>query len=319
MSIFLKQIFRHFLATISRTPFRFLGAISFLSVLFFLVFLLSILGISTNKSISFAEYKVDLVFFLEKDTVEHKVKTLLTRLQTLKNQGRIESFRFFSKEEAEKIFQEQYPEKYSFITRNKLENPFRDSFEIIPKKIGIEGLKEYFSLPEFSGVVDVDLIKENEAERKRAQRILNALSFFQKGTFVLMGIFFLAILVVLGVFISSSFVDRKKEIFIMRLVGASHNFIRMPFLGEAFFIAFLGSAFGFLLFWVFRFFTIPQILSVFETYDQRVEMAMSMNNIFTEFYSFLPEYFLMIVGMALIISFVTVEKFLRKRNILQSI
>ncbi len=310
---FIRPAFEPFL----RSPVQSIWTIVFLSVLFFLIFLLLLMGIITKQGINTAEKEVDLAFFFVEEISEHKITMTLNRLEKLKQEQKIERYQFFSQDENREQFRQKYPQEFEFILRHDdLQKTFRASLEVIPKNMTIGELQQYFLSADFSGVIDTELMKENEKERIRAERVLDVLGFLQTGIYSLALIFFFAILSILGAFISSSFALRQKEIFIMRLVGASHTLIRLPFLLEGMFITLAGGVMGIGILFVLWYSVIPQVLTVFEADATKRQMADTLNLLLNEFYNFLPEFSFGVIFIALLVSFGTVEKYLRQKNLL---
>ncbi|MEI7511036.1 MAG: FtsX-like permease family protein [Candidatus Peregrinibacteria bacterium] len=300
-----------------RSPVQSIWTVVFLSILFFLIFLLLLMGIITKQSIATAKKEVDLAFFFVEGVSEHKVTETVNRLEKLKEAGNIEQYHYFSQEDNREQFHQKYPQEFEFIIRHDdLKNTFRASLEIIPKSMTVNELQDYFLSPDFSGVIDVDAMKENEKQRTQSQRVLDVLGFLQMGIYSLALIFFFGILSVLGAFISSSFALRQKEIFIMRLVGASHLLIRSPFLLEGVFITIFGGAFGMGILFVLWYTVVPQVLSVFETIESRHQMADTLNVLLNQFYGIMPEFSMGVIAISLLVSFTTVEKYLRQKNLL---
>ena len=93
----------------------------------------------------------------------------------------------------------------------------------------------------FSGVPGVDEVQD---QRKLLDPLFSALTV---ATYIAVGVaalMLIAAVLLIGTTIRLSAYARRKEIAIMRLVGASNRSIQMPFVLEGIFAAFLGSVFA---------------------------------------------------------------------------
>ena len=242
MTRFFAHAFGPFFKGFARNPMRSIGTIGLLSVLFFVMFLLLLFQSLVQESVNTAEKKIDLVFFLEPDAPESKIHLLQSYLEELDKNEKIESFTYISKVEALQNFAEKYPETFSFRKRNNLENPLSPSFEVVPKGNNFTIVTDIFASDTFSGILNISQMERTIENRARSQKMLDFLFFIKQGITLIIGAILLSIAGVTAAFISSSFVLRQKEIFIMRLVGASYSFIRRPFLVEG--VLFAGISFG---------------------------------------------------------------------------
>lgn len=138
----------------------------------------------------------------------------------------VKSVEYISKEEGLKSLQESVGEKYTdLLNWSEEENPVPASFIIKVDNIDqITNVKE--QVLKITGVTDAS-INEDTAE---------ALSYIGKAINIV-GIVVLLILLAISVFIISNTIKitmyaRRKEISIMKYVGATDGFIRLPFMIE---------------------------------------------------------------------------------------
>lgn len=292
------------------------GASFFLGLLFFLMFILVFLSVATQKTALSLQKQVSLVFFFLPETENYQITNMEAELEALKMTNKISSFRTISKEEALQEFVAKYPEKTIFLERYDLGNPLRASFEVTPKEMSLQDISQFFENDRFTGIVDKSLISENQKERERATKVLNALNSIQLGIYALSGIFLFAILIVISTAISHSLSLARREIFIMHLVGAMPSFIRMPFLIESFIITGIGIFIGFLLWWGGREVLEYHILSITDTQTIKTSIE-NINEIIQGFFQLFP----WVVGIGFLatigISFFTIGRYLNKKNLLR--
>ncbi len=174
------------------------------------------------------------VFFLEKNISEDTLKFIDAEL---KKSPLVLRTKFVTSEQAAKIFQEKFPELKSIIANLK-NNPFPPSIEATFKEKSISMretsgfITRIGSLP---GVEDIQF-NQNWVDRMHSfSRLSKAVGFFLGGILILASFFIISNVIKLNVF------ARKDEIGILRLVGATNMFIRIPFLLEGISLGIIGG------------------------------------------------------------------------------
>ncbi len=173
-------------------------------------------------------------FFLKKN-VDPQERELLQ--QKIKSYPQITTVRYVSAEEAMQRFQKNFPELRS-IVENLRSNPFPPSLEArIEEKASASSeilrlVKEAGSL---SGVEDVQFNRDWVEKMESLSRLAKAAGFFLGGILILASFFIISNVIKLNV------LSRKNEVEILRLVGATNVFIRIPFLLEGVILGVLGS------------------------------------------------------------------------------
>ena len=95
-----------------------------------------------------------------------------------------------------------------------------------------------------AGVVDVQAFTELAAGFATIQDVLHILSL------VIIGVLLVVSLLIISNTVKLAMYDRREEISIMKMVGATKAFIRMPFVVEGFTLGMLGAAIAFGLNWL---------------------------------------------------------------------
>jgi len=145
---------------------------------------------------------------------------------------RVKTVEFVSKEKALTIMRRKYPE----LTNDLAYNPLPNSIEVTPKKaedtLSISQTIRTHTLP------GVDKVKDG---KNTATRILSVAK-------VIESIFLIAVVVLLGAStlliantIRLSIFSRRREIEVMKLVGATNWFVRGPFMLEGLICGFAGA------------------------------------------------------------------------------
>ncbi len=144
---------------------------------------------------------------------------------------------FVSPDQALERFRQNFPELED-VLKNISSNPFPASFEatferkafLSEEALGlIEGIR---ALP---GVEDVQFNRDWVKRMQSLSRLARAIGFFFGGILIFASFFIISNVIRLNVF------ARKSEIEILRLVGATNTFIRLPFLLEGLTLGVLGS------------------------------------------------------------------------------
>jgi cell division transport system permease protein len=149
----------------------------------------------------------------------------------LQNDPRVESVEYISKEQALEIMRKKQPDLVEVVPAN----PLPDAFKVHPKRgedvVAIaEGLNP---LP--PGVENVNFGKKTATRILRVAHIFEVLSAL--AILILLG----AATILIGNTIRLSIFARRREIEVMKLVGASNWFVRGPFVVEGLLTGVLGA------------------------------------------------------------------------------
>ncbi|MGD8537769.1 MAG: permease-like cell division protein FtsX [Candidatus Aminicenantes bacterium] len=174
------------------------------------------------------------VFFLDKDISEEQQNAIE---QELEHSPLVLEARFVSAEQAVDKFREKFPELEGIIDNIKI-NPFPPSIETTFREKTItfrEASGLITRIKSMPGVEDVQFNQEWVDRVNSFSRLAKAVGFFLGGILVLASFFIISNVIKLNVF------ARKDEIEILRLVGATNTFIRVPFLLEGITLGIIGG------------------------------------------------------------------------------
>jgi len=174
------------------------------------------------------------VYLCTKDTCDSEVTTAQRNTvgQLLQADPRVASVEFVSKEKAFLKMKKTAPE----LTDNVIANPLPDSFKVKPNR-GEDVVAIANSLkPLPSGVEKVNYGKKTANRVLRVARIFEVLSAL--AILILLG----AATILIGNTIRLSIFARRREIEVMKLVGASNWFVRGPFMVEGVLTGLIGAA-----------------------------------------------------------------------------
>ena len=178
------------------------------------------------------EKDVTIVAFLNRDINEEGLKIFEEELSKLDN---IASKKFKSKEETKKEMM-----KESTLFENTMgewseeENPLKDSYLIKVKNI--ETIKKTAS--EIKDLENVEVVDYGEG---MVEKLVSAFSLVEKVSILLVVVLVIVTIFLIVNTIKLTIFSRKREISIMRVVGASNFSIKNPFVIEGMILGALGS------------------------------------------------------------------------------
>lgn len=237
-----KRIVKLGLTNFWRNRWLSLAATLVMTITLLIISIFTILTLVVNKTTDSIRAKMDIsVYFKDSASVEQIVdlqKKLIARAD-------VKEVKYISKEEALEIFKTQQAGKKVVEYINPDENPLPRSLEV--KATAAESLEEinqFLSQDEYKPIIHNISYQENKRIIDRLIAITNFIS--EIGWLLSITFVFISILVILNT-IRLTIFTRKNEIEIMRLVGASDIFIRVPFVVEGLLYGFLATVLSTLL------------------------------------------------------------------------
>lgn len=196
--------------------------------------------ININSMMGFIENNNEVVVFIEGDASNSKIQTLGEKL---KNDSNIFDCVYVSKEDALQAQMALMAEAASLLEGlSGSENPLPDSYTIKIKDLAL--IEQ--TLARIEAMDDVDYASAPTEIAKTLVDIKNGI--------MIGGVFIVAILGVVSIIIIANTIkvtifNRRKEISIMKCVGATDAFIRIPYLIEGMIIGSIASLFSFGFLW----------------------------------------------------------------------
>ncbi len=193
--------------------------------------------------------KIDVVVYLKDDIGLYDALYLKQQIALFPG---VKSVDYISKDKALALISQTYPQTADFLLKFNLPNPLPPSLSIVThqaedhdkilKMIAGSRLQEFVDQGRFTGQRD-----DQQILSSTARNLININSFVKQLVFWVVFIFLLGSTLVVINAIQLTVYARKNEIAIMRLVGATPGFIRLPFLVEAFLYAVLAMALSLIL------------------------------------------------------------------------
>ncbi|WP_298029405.1 permease-like cell division protein FtsX [uncultured Dysosmobacter sp.] len=197
----------------------------------------TLVAVNANEQLKDLERENEILAYVDDTYTTAQAKALQKELEALDN---VASATFISKEEATAAFAAEYPEEVQFQDLDP--EIFEDRYAI--KVVDLE--QQSATVEAVAGVTGISDVNAHEEIAGGFVTVRNV------ATVVCVAL--IAILFVVSVFIISNTIklttfDRRDEIAIMRMVGATNGFIRWPFVYEGFLLGLLSAVIAFLSQW----------------------------------------------------------------------
>ena len=190
--------------------------------------------------------KVDINVFISDSATVQQVSVLSNNLTGLQEQGLVREFTFVSKDDALADLRDRLRDPS--ILEELPSNPLPASFNVLPSDP--EQSEVIVAEVEDHPAVDEELGVRFAADT--ADRLLTAARIIQWAGLALIGILLVASILLIGNTIRLSIFARRREVEVMKLVGATNWFIRWPFVIEGILCGLAGAALAIVLLLVIK-------------------------------------------------------------------
>ena len=215
--------------------------------------------------------KVDIVFYLKEGTDYYTSSTLANKIKEIPG---VKKVTYISKDQALEIVSKSYPATTDFLTKFNLKNPLPASISIttdtaenhlaVSNFIKNSPLNQYIDNSSINGqhTNDTNILAST------AQNLININSFVKQLVFWVIFIFIIGGSLIIINAIQLTIFTRRNEIYVMRLVGATPNFIRLPFITEGLIYALVSVSLSFLLIFIASQSIGLQNIQIFQNFEQ---------------------------------------------------
>lgn len=249
------------LGYIRRSPFQALAAVFVLTLTFFVATLVSVLGYSSSKLITYFETRPQVIAFLKDNTSETDIANLQHKLES---DSRIKEVKYVSKEEALSIYKKATSDNPLL---GELVSPsiFPASLEFSVKDLNFA----QNVIDEVKGESIVDSVGFTAALGGEASlkdvvgRLQNISNYVKIGGGIFVGLLAVTSFVVLLIIISMRMTTRREEVEILNLIGATKAFIRSPIVIEALIYALWGVVLGWIIAFIGILYLSPSAVTYF--------------------------------------------------------
>jgi cell division transport system permease protein len=213
----------------------------FLSLLIIGIFLFA--GNIVNNIVKSVESEVNITVYVADNANDTDVKSLESYIKSLDG---VQDVSFTTKDQALQDFRESYTSSPEIVDQLGDENPLPASINVtLSEPELVQSVADSIeSNSTFNTICDKpnnpsDSLKYGQ---KTVERLFQVTNSIRVGGIALIVLLIFIALVFINNTIRLAILSRRKEISIMRLVGASNGFIRGPFLMEAILHAIIGTA-----------------------------------------------------------------------------
>ena len=219
-----KGVFRNFSLS--------LASISCITITLILVGLAILLSYNVNNFTKNIEKDMTIVVFLDRKISKEDINEVKQKIDNL---GNIKSITFNNKNEVKEKMQEESDVFDSILSEYTDENnPLQDTYLVKVEDINTIG----DTADSIKKIDNVDIVKYGEGS---VEELVKIFDIVKKITYIAVIALILVTAFLISNTIKITIQNRRREIEIRRLVGASNYFIKQPFFFEGIILGFLGS------------------------------------------------------------------------------
>lgn len=215
-----------------------IASVSSITAVLVILGLVLIMILSINNVVMETKSKFDEIqIFLEEDITEEQ----LNRIEaSAKNNEGVLSVMYQSKDQALKIFKEEWEDEAYLLEGLEADNPLPDSFIVQLKDIKYAD-SMVDKVKELEGVEEIKYYKDI------IDKLILSANYIRGGGLVIIGILIFVSVFIISNTIKITVTARKNEINIMKYVGATNGYIRGPFIIEGVLFGLIGAVLSILI------------------------------------------------------------------------
>lgn len=219
---------------IRRSPYQALAASLIMTLTLFMVSIFLYVMVASGRMIYYFETRPQLTIFFNNDT---NVSDIMKMKQEIQNTGKVAEIRYVSNEEALKIYK----------NLNKGEDPLLNELvtaDILPSSLDVRVTSAEYLKDIYNKVKNSKIVYNISFPEEVINTLITYTSTIRKIGIVVISILLFQSIVVIVTIIGMKIIIRREEIEIMRLIGATNWFIRLPFILEGMFYGVIGAFIG---------------------------------------------------------------------------
>lgn len=240
-----------------RSPYQALAAILVLSYTFFVVSVVAFHAYAGQMILQYIARQPQIIAFLKSEVTQDVAASLQKELE---NDPRIAGdVEYVTKEEAFEIFREVADNP--LVTELVPQDIFSPSleFSVTDLSFAQDLISELKSRPSVESVAFTGSLGGESAIKGAIDRLEGTISYVKTLGLVFIGFLLPTVILILVVIIGMRIAARREEIDTLRLLGATHWFIRAPFVFEGILYSVIGASVGYLAGFLWLLYSIPSI------------------------------------------------------------
>lgn len=207
-----------------------IAAIAMMTITLTILLFAVVANATFRHTISDITSHIDVSVYLKDSVTEKQRDTLVGQLKKIQN---VKSIGYVSKEQALKIYEQQNATNTALLTAiSETDNPLPASLDIKPKDPNqLQTIKDFLDKPDVTALQS-DPTSYSGDRKAAIDKITKATHFFEEAGVVGIIVFIIISMLIIFNTIRMTIFNRRDELVIMRLLGASPWFIRGPFIVE---------------------------------------------------------------------------------------
>lgn len=225
-----ERIIKNGIVGFGRNVWLAIAAIAMMTITLTILLFAVVANATFSHTIDEITSRIDVSVYLKDSVTDEQKDDLIKQIEGLEN---VASVSYTSKAEALRLYREQNADNPELLTAiSETSNPLPASITIKPRDANnLDSIKAFLDKPEITALQS-DPTSYSGDRKAAIDKITSATRFFQQAGIV--GIIVFTIISMLIIFntIRMAIFNRRDELVIMRLLGASTSYIRGPFVVE---------------------------------------------------------------------------------------
>ncbi|MEK7600254.1 MAG: permease-like cell division protein FtsX [Patescibacteria group bacterium] len=198
------------------------------------------------NTISDITSKITVSAYLKDETTEAQAKKLVQQLEKLPTVTKVV---YLDKDAATQAYIRQNQENRELVAAvTQADNPIPPTIQISPQDLNqVKAIKDFLTMPENKALQTTDSPSYNDKRKEAIDNIAHATNVLRKLGVISVAVFALTCILTIFNTIQMAIFNRRDEIQIMRLLGASTSYIRGPFIVESAIYGLLSAVFSILI------------------------------------------------------------------------
>ncbi|MBP1577671.1 MAG: permease-like cell division protein FtsX [Oscillospiraceae bacterium] len=195
--------------------------------------------INVNELVGYFESQNEIMVFLDDDVEGEELTEFDAKIKNIAN---VSSAVFISREEGLRDWMEELGDDGTLLEWLLDDNPLQNSYRVTVKDLS-------FMEDTVEMIADINGVDTISASNEVARAVTGLKQAVTLGGMAVVTILAAVSLIIVANTIRITVFNRRKEISIMKYVGATDAFIRLPFLSEGILLGFISATIAFFLLW----------------------------------------------------------------------